>query len=468
MKKLLLILYLPVQFCWGWGEVGHHLIARSAVEILKSHPIFQSPLTDQKSNQESFLKVFQSKQYQQGHVANIPDTYWRNLDQGLLEEGNLLGSPSHYLDSEELLTPLKLKTLAEAKIPLTYEGTKKLFPDVPNFFKNVGSLPWRAQQFFNLYSKSLKKMGNEACAKSKTSGDESTRISLTFAGLMAHYTGDVSMPYHTTIDHDAIAVGQKGIHGYFEQDLVTELELSNLFHKVTERAEKLLTSKDNENGPPSIELLKARSLKTYPQNANDIKPVALMMMVAADSFSLIEKLRQLDYTYAIASLAEALNMPECQQLVVVKELKNQFEKLDSDQRNVFGKVKVLSLPSGYHDKKTESACRRKPSTRVNAEGELSNTGKTVAQWHEDFIVERLALSAALTAEIWVSGWVEAGAPELCGSYLYAHKPSFVSPTDPRCFGYALGESPRDFLKKNGRSALTTFEARRHSPNCVSF
>jgi len=467
MKKLLLIVAVYAQMGWGWGEVGHHLIARTAVEILKKHPALQGLRPDQSESISSFLTVFSAKQYQQGHVANIPDTFWRNLDEGMHEEGNLLGAPSHYLDSEELLTPLRATSLAEAKIPLTYSETKNKFQKVSNFFKNVGSLPWRAQQFADLYSSALKKLPNNPCSKNKK-GELETRVALTFAGLLSHYTGDVSMPYHTTIDHDGIAVGQKGIHSYFEQDLVSELEISDLFQKVSRRADTLLSSREPRKSTPSIENLNEQSRSIYPDADPKLSTSALMMMVANDSYSLIEKLRQLDYTYSIASLNEALNMPECQNLKVVRELKNQFDTIDKNQQTIFGKVKVLSFPASYEDKKSERACRRKPGTKVNEDGDLSSSGKTVAEWHEELIIERLALSAALTAEIWVRNWITVGAPNLCSSYLYAHKPSFVSPTDPQCFGYALNENPKHFLKKDGKTALNTFKKRRHTADCVSF
>lgn len=450
--------------------MGHHLIARSAVEILKSHPSWTTAhlsALEQESFQ-SFFRVFKSKQYQQGHLSNIPDTYWRNLEHGMEEVGTLLGSSSHYLDSEKLLNLMNAKSFSQSKLPLTYAQAKNRFSSVKNFFKNIGSLPWRAQQFTDLYGSALTNHFSKVCNDDKNA-ELSTRVILTYAGLLSHYTGDVSMPYHSSVDHDAIAVGQKGIHSYFEQDLVAELEISNLFAKVTEKAHALLNSPIPVDGTPSLESLRQRSKELYPTQLPNQETTALMMVVIEDSFSAIEKLRQLDYTYAIANLEEALKQPSCRNLIVVKELKNQYEKLDTDdQRAIFGKVKILSMPSDYHDKKTESACRRIPSERVNEDGELSSTGKTVAEWHEAFIVNRLALSAILTAEIWVKEWLRTQKPKLCSTYLYAHKPSFISPTESKCFGYALKEAAKDLLMKNGKSALTGLNSSRSSFECLSF
>ncbi len=467
MKKLIYSLLITSNLALGWGEVGHHLIARSAVEILKSHPDLNKIEPIPAENLTSFLNVLKSKQYQQGHVANIPDTYWRNLEGELAEVGTLLGAPTHYLDSELLLGQTPSKDLLAAKIPLNYQDAKNSISKNPHFFKTVGTLPWRAQQLAQLYSHALNTQVSLVC-KDTPVAEENTRVITAFAGLMAHFTGDVTMPYHSSIDHDARAIGQKGIHWYFENDLVTELELSRLFSKVVSRAESILKNKTQENGTPSIAILKDWVQTHYPQRTDSQQVTALMMATISDSYSQIEKLRQLDYTYAIASLQEALQMKHCQNLAVLKDLKAQYEKLETDeQKKTFGKVKVLSYPSDYDDKKVESACRRTPDTRVNQDGELSLDGKTVAQWHEDFIIERLALAASLTAEIWMVEWLKAKSPALCSTLLYAHKPSFVSPMDKNCKGYALTESPKEFILKNGKSALTQKLKTNHR-HCVSF
>ena len=85
--------------------------------------------------------------------------------------------------------------------------------------------------------------------------------------------------------------------------------------------------------------------------------------------------------------------------------------------------------------------------------QATGTRKTVAEWHEDLILKRLSLSAAITADIWATIWWEANHPSLCWTWDYALKPSFISPTDEACFGYATAENPNGFLKKDGTSAL---------------
>lgn len=466
MKRFVFLLSLITQMCWGWGEVGHHLVARSAVKILKTHPLISK--TDMASDRlESFLSVFNSKEYQQGHVANIPDTYWRNLESPLTEAGNLLGSPTHYLNSESLLVQLKLKNLIGVELLLDYAKTQRELKELSHFFTDVGSLPWRAQQFTDLYTQALNsQLGSTECKSSKKS-ELNTRVITTHAGLLTHFTGDVTMPYHTTIDHDAIAVGQKGIHSYFEQDLVNELEIENLFSKVVERAKSLMNPLNEE--PNSLSAIQTQALQRYPKQTASQRTTALMLTVAMDSFSNIEKLRQLDYTYAIASFKEALIMPQCQNLAVVKELKNQYDKLETqEQRTAFENVKVLSYPSTYDDKKVEPACRRLPSTRVDIDGKFFSEGKSVAQWHEALIIDRLALATILTADIWVHEWQRANQPKLCPTYLYSHKPSFISPAEKNCSGYAAHELGKEFVLSHQKTAQKQNFSHGTQSYCLSF
>jgi hypothetical protein len=470
MRILLFLFSLVSHIGYGWGEVGHHLIARAAAQVLKFHPKLSSNQSPSAANEnlESFLKVFKDKQYQEGYLANIPDTYWRNLEGSQSEVGQLLGSSTHYFNLEHLSKRLPSDGFSIPNIVLDFETTKKE-SNIADFFTKVGTLPWRAQQFSDLYFQSLEKQSQNPCSSSPQSENQ-TRLVTAYAGLLAHFTGDVSMPYHTSIDHDARAVGQKGIHIYFENHLVSELEMDNFYYKVVKRTLELLNSPTSIDGIPSLQSLYADvARKDFQKKGTAPTTFDLMLAVISNSHSLIERLRQLDYTFAVATLDESLEMKECRNFAVVKELKNQYGKLEKEeQRKIFGKVKVLSIPSDYDDKKTEPACRRKPSTRVNEDGELSDNGKTVAQWHESLIVDRLALAAMLTADVWVTQWLKARTPQLCPTYLYAHKPNFISPTDKKCSGYALKELPKNFLMKNAKSALTQSPKRDDLNSCLAF
>ncbi len=231
MKKLTALI-LVVSSVWsgsgfGWGEAGHHLIARSAARLAEKHPALKE-VKDVEARRalDQFLKVLRDRHYQQGHLANIPDVYWRNLEDGLAQAGNQLGSPTHYLNAEYLAPEGAKDPYLESKVPLDYEAARSyvsgLYPSI-SLFKTVGTAPWRAQQFATLMKSALEATPKAACETYENKEAPPTRAMLTFAGILAHYTGDSAQPLHSTKDFDAVATGQKGLHWYFENDLVNAL-----------------------------------------------------------------------------------------------------------------------------------------------------------------------------------------------------------------------------------------------------
>lgn len=448
---------------YGWGELGHHLIGKTAAEILPEHPDLKKNPTE---NTKSFIALFAFKNIQQGHLSNVPDTYWRNLDEGLEEDGNLLGAPAHFFDSEIFMQFANPKDFFKTKIPLDYEQAVAALKK-GHFYKEVGSIPWRTQQLLNLYKYALSNPAKD-CA-TETRDNHPSRVATAYSGIMSHYSGDASMPYHASADYDGAAVGHKGIHKYFEEDLVYALEDDGLKLKVKKLAIQLLTENKNAKGLTTVSDLWAKARELY----GDLKPeqeaIAVIISLLGDSFQHMETVRQLDYTYGLATLKEALEMTQCKDLPVVQELKTQYEKLETTaQKNAFLKVKVLSQPAGHHEKNVKPACRRHPSTRVDGVGMLDPNGKTVAQWNEELIIQRIALSTALTADLWVKGYLQSGAPKMCHTFKYGHRPSFISPTDPNCFGYALKENPKLFEKKKGGTVLPWKHSATSMDQCLKF
>jgi len=109
----------------AWGELGHHLVARTAAKLVAFHPI----LLEHKGKKEhqkavaSFVEVFRTRAIQQGHLSNIPDIYWRNLESKWKKDGNLLGDPTHYLNADRLAN--FSYGFFHPQIPVDYEEAKK-------------------------------------------------------------------------------------------------------------------------------------------------------------------------------------------------------------------------------------------------------------------------------------------------------------------------------------------------------
>jgi hypothetical protein len=102
-------------------------------------------------------------------------------------------------------------------------------------------------------------------------------------GVMAHYSGDAAMPYHATVDTNGYAVGEGGIHFYFENDCVDVAE-PGLAKDVLALARK--------NGK--------RWLREW--RADGARPEALVTTVLTDSLAAVPKVSALDRRYAVIRL----------------------------------------------------------------------------------------------------------------------------------------------------------------------
>lgn len=235
MKKLVLILisFGFLQTALAWGGRGHDAICQSAVFLVKDN------------NLKEYL---QNKPHMMGHLCNIPDIYWRNIDSQLSAHGN----PTHYINAEVLGLSIKdiptdLKTLIEK-----YTGSENRLKEnlkIASVPQDMGTNWWRADQFFkraSLAANDLKKL--PLPSNSKEEQDDNFAFNKAFyemvvsMGLMGHFVGDNSQPFHVTSDHDGYAAGHGGIHAYYEDSSVAFFG-SDLNFKITTAAKKLKNTK---------------------------------------------------------------------------------------------------------------------------------------------------------------------------------------------------------------------------------
>lgn len=486
MKRALtgLALFLAGS-AFAWGELGHQIVARMAARILPFHPAVKrleaelGALPEEEAKRKRaalalFLETYRGRALQQAHLANIPDTYWRNLEPPFEEDGQLLGDFTHFLNPERIVDIPSPEGFFKTKIPLSYAQAKeealRKQPDL-KFFQKVGTLPWRAQQLASLHAWSLENYPDGSCDELRPLAPHPTQIALAYAGVLSHETGDASQPFHVTTDYDGVGTGQKGLHSYFEDKLVYTLE-GRIELKVEERARRALFR--SLRFASSVPRLHEKARAVYGHIKKDEEVTALLLALAADSYRRLNEVRRLDRRYALATLAEARAMAECHALPAFERAKAGLEKAGSEkERRQWLRTKIEG-PTAAEIQATPSlgkltACRRQPSTQVGPRGEpASNGGRAVADWHAELILDRLAIGAAVTADIWARAWIESGQPGLCWTWRYAHKPSFVSPTDAQCFGYALKEDPKDFLKKDGTSALPWKKGASSTDKCATF
>ncbi len=218
---------------FSWGARGHHSICEAAVYLIK----------------EKDLKDFLlSRTHMMGHLCNIPDTSWRSLPPELTKMGN----PAHYINPEKLNVKVK-------DIPLDPKEIEKKFKVS---ITELGFNWWRAEQMHRL------------SAQRKSNFDDTIFSFITHSGLMGHFVGDNSQPFHVTADYDGFDKGHGGIHSYYESDVVDHLPL-NLTQLIVQQAQKIQKAKKDK------ELIKGSVLEN-------------MKALAQLSESEIEKVLKLD------------------------------------------------------------------------------------------------------------------------------------------------------------------------------
>lgn len=274
--KIILILasIFTSQQLFAWGGRGHASICEAAVHLVKS------------SELKDFLK---SRPHIMGHLCNVPDIYWKSLPSELRK----LGDPGHYINAEK--TGLKLKELPAdyKKIIDTYTGKPNKQNETQTLYSvpdEVGSVWWRAEQFYRLSLESAKKIKNQtepSGYKEEQNEDfpynKSVYQMFVNMGLMGHFVGDMGQPFHNTSDHDGWAANHGGIHSYYEDAVVAEFG-PDLVNQIVKRAKSWKSQPFTEKSSV-IENLRALSEASF----NEAKDVLKLDPVTSPSIIKIEK-----------------------------------------------------------------------------------------------------------------------------------------------------------------------------------
>lgn len=168
----------------AWGPLGHRVVAETAALLVADDlPKTWGPLIAR-------------HRFELGVYAFFPDALFRNIDGA----GGTVEAPTHFLD-------------LDAKSPEEARG---------------GSVDRRISQFLEIARAELKDVrkpvGGYQRGASAQGDARHVFLGLYDLGVLAHYSGDASMPYHATADWNGFARGEGGIHFYFESDCVNELE----------------------------------------------------------------------------------------------------------------------------------------------------------------------------------------------------------------------------------------------------
>jgi hypothetical protein len=216
----------------AWGNLGHRLVSETASRLLESE-----------SSLGAFGPFISRHRFELGLYSTLPDTAFRSRDGA----GGKVEAPSHFFDldhwiPDSLQGPEREKALQGFRVP--WEEHLARHEKADSHFH--GSLPWRAEQLRVRAFQSVSGLarfpdGYQAKAPSAESDPDLQRLYewLWWAGVLAHYTGDATVPYHGSSDYNGFESGQGGIHFYFEVDCVQEL-LPKIEVAVLEKARALL------------------------------------------------------------------------------------------------------------------------------------------------------------------------------------------------------------------------------------
>ena len=227
-----LVLLMSAQTL-AWGGRGHNSVCQSAVFLVKNPEL------------RDFLMF---RPHIVGHLCNVPDIYWKSLPLEVRKSGD----PAHYINAEKI--GLKL-----TEIPSDYKKIVELYTGKPNkqneaqtLFSvpdELGSIWWRADQFYKL-AVDAAKQAKAATPPKDFKEEQNNELAynkavynmLVSMGLMGHFIGDASQPFHNTSDHDGYAANQGGIHAYYEEAVVAQLA-GDLDAKILKLAKSWKTQK---------------------------------------------------------------------------------------------------------------------------------------------------------------------------------------------------------------------------------
>ncbi|MBC7690497.1 MAG: hypothetical protein H7222_01900 [Methylotenera sp.] len=258
----------------AWGPIGHRMIAETAAILV--HRDSAPDSRDSKARNAKKVwwgNLFNRHRFELGYYAFVPDAIFRH-------EADQLEPPTHYFDVD-LALGQKISELRDT--PETFQKLVKLSPPdlskLTSTAKKAGTVPWRVQEFHDLALQELKPIqkvkGGYQPGQSDPQGASKINQTLFLMGVMAHYTGDSTMPYHATLDYNGWDTDQAGIHFFFESDCVNALEPG-----LSEQVLKLAFEKKKD------------WLKAW--NATSLTPLQLVLKVLIDSAVQVPELARVD------------------------------------------------------------------------------------------------------------------------------------------------------------------------------
>ena len=199
MKMFIVVLLALPSLSWAWGKRGHQIVGESAALVVAS---------------ETNANFMHSRSYDFGYYANVPDFIWKRPATYKIEKNE------HFMDLEIFERAFASAKLDIDPLALSRKEFEEKFPDVK---PEAGRAFWRVRELVQQiegYSAQLRGLKPDAPVTERHAVQEKWLVA---AGVLAHYIGDLAQPLHVSENYDGQLSGQKGIHSYFEDDLVEQL-----------------------------------------------------------------------------------------------------------------------------------------------------------------------------------------------------------------------------------------------------
>lgn len=195
---LLLTMALSTTSAHAWGKRGHQIVCETAAQALYSEP------------EAHFMR---GRAFDFGYYCNVPDFIWKRDKTYVFEK------PEHYMDLEHFDKAFKAKPEVQKPFELSRKDFETQFPEVP---VDSGRLFWRMRELNDKITPLTEQL--RALPDDKRSEKQALQEKwLVLMGVMGHYIGDLSMPLHTTENHDGQFTNQKGVHFLYEDESVEAL-----------------------------------------------------------------------------------------------------------------------------------------------------------------------------------------------------------------------------------------------------
>ncbi|MGZ5280062.1 MAG: S1/P1 nuclease, partial [Pseudobdellovibrionaceae bacterium] len=151
------------------------------------------------------------------NLSTVPDRVWKSANTKSAE------GPTHFFEIDTYYSESDFDEIQN--FPSSYVEAIQKYTE-SRVVEN-GTAPWRVRQLYRLALQALRV------------GD--MKKALQYVGTMSHYVADLSQPLHVSENYDGQLTGNKGIHKFFETDIISdELQIRT---DVKKRAQKLLQSR---------------------------------------------------------------------------------------------------------------------------------------------------------------------------------------------------------------------------------